>query len=333
MAHYDSVKVIFRDRVIYVHADMIRHYLPGLWRQYAGHFPPTRSIRPMTYLRRVEVNDDTWLALFYLFCYLEAIHRTSKDRRFLEKCLDHTWDTDGHRRGKRVFLALGRILSPQNFGCHYQIWLTMATFVIKHGKETSDWVEYIKALDEIDASGRFDLEHVLRWFPWIHPTRVRDLQTHHLLHTLGPRPLQLLDRLSRESDGNIYRFGSRGGHAACCNFARAKRAWDLDERREEAFPWWTESLDDKVHLIGQCTTCFNTFGPYYTHRRPALPRARSARALRHVAHHDNYEAESSPWDFSDFRRNIPRYMRSFLHDSDRYEDWFPRHARLVEILS
>ena len=314
----------------YISADILRRYLPGLWRRHADRFPPTRSLHPELYLPPAEVVEETWIALRYLFWYLAAMDETIKNRKFLLKSLDSIWDNDGHRRAKRVFLALGRILLPQNLGCNKEIWRTMGTFVIKHSREisVSDWIEYIKILDEIEPSGMFELKYVLRCFNYLHPIRPRDLQHHHLIQTLGPRPLQLLDRLIEQGDGNAHRFGTRGGHPPCPHFT-----WDLDGRRGQSFPWWTESLDDQVPSYGQCGPCFTTFGPYYTRQRPAAPRAHSAHALHHVAHRDHYETESSPWELSDFRRNIPRSMRPFLHDGARYEDWLPRHGRVVEVVS
>lgn len=319
----------------YISADILRRYLPGLWRKHAERFPPTRSIHPLMYLPPAEVDEETRTALRYLFWYLAAMDETIKNRKFLQKSLDSIWDKDGHRRAKRVFLALGRILLPQHFGCNREIWSTMETFVVEHSREISvpDWIEYIKTLDEIDPSGMFDLKFVLSYFNFRHPIRPRDLQHHHLVQTLGPRPLQLLDRLIKQGDGNAHRFGIRGDYPPCPHFAWAQGAWHLDGRLEEPHSGWIESLDDQARPYGQCSTCFNMFGPYYTRRPRAVPRTHSARALHHVAHHDNYETESSPWELSDFRRNIPRFMRPFLHDGARYEDWLPRHGRVVEVVS
>ena len=333
MAHHGHLCIILHGSPMYINVSTIRSYLPCLWRKYMRDSPLAEPLRPVKYLHQGHENQYTRTALRYLFKYLKGIDDTTREFT-LEDCLEKAWNMNGPEKGKRVFLALGRILLPQNFGCHKNIWLAMEMFVTNHSNQILgfDWVEYVKMLDEIDASKRFNMEEVLWCFTALEPIHLRHLHRSRLINNLGPRPLQLLNELIRLRDGNIHHLGTRSGCRTCYNFARANRAWDLNGRREGLYPWWTESSDDDVGLIDQCHLCFSVFGPYSTHHRQALPRARRARALQHVAHDDNYEIECSPRAIDHARRDIPRFIRP-VHQDARHGPWYPRHGRVVEVIS
>lgn len=334
MAHHGHVCIYLYGSHMHVSVSTIRSYLPDLWRKYTRDFPPAELLRPVTYLHQSHENQYTRTALRYLFQYLKGIDDPTREFT-LQDCLEKAWNTDGPEKGKRLFLALGRILLPHNFGCNKNIWEAMEMFVTNHSRQILrfDWVEYVKMLDDIDASKRFNMKEVLGVLTTQEPIHHGDLRKSRLVDNLGSRPLKLLNQIIRRRDDNIHQLGTRGVCLRCYNIARAHRALDLNGRREGLYPRWTESSDDDVGLIDQCHLCFSVFGPYSTRHGRALPHARRVRALPHVAHDDNYEIEYSPRVVGHTRQDIiPRFVRP-AHQDARHVHWHPRHGRVVEIIS
>lgn len=334
MAYHRCIEVILHDHVTYIRATTIQQYLPDLWRRYARHFHPNKSLCPLNYLYQPHQDERTRNLLYYLFGYLERVDTTRRKSTILQDFLNHVWIIDGPRDGREAFLGLGYIFLPENFGCNKEIWLTMKNFVMDHRMEIfgSDWVEYIKVLDKIDARQRFSLLEVIWCFASFTHLQLRQLHSHHMIKTLGPRPLKLLDGLIKRRDGNIEGFGIGVGCITCYNLARCKKACDLDARGGEPDLWWTECFEGDFGPADQCELCFRVLGPLRARYRWPLPRAREAGLLHHAAPHGNYETERPRRVFNDIRLDVPRFMQPFFDDV-RYGPRFPRRGRPVEVVS
>lgn len=334
MTHHGHVRVILHGRITYIRASTISRYLPCLWRRYARRFPSTKSLYPVHYLNQVHQDQCTRSALRYLFEYLEEIDITAGKCTYLQESLDNAWFTHGPRRGrgKGTFIALGRILLPENFGCNKDIWSTMERFVRIHSNEifessSFDWVAYIRVLDEIDACKRFDLTKVIWCFSAFNDIRLQDLHNIHWIESLGPRPLRLLEKAIRLRASNAHKCEMGFGCPNCYNLAQHKRVSDLDWRRGGSYPW---CFDGDLGPVDQCELCFRVLGPLFASYRWALPRAREAGSPHHAAHHDHYETECSPRGFGDVRPDTPRFMQPFSHDAGH---WYPRHGQWVEVMT
>ena len=333
MALHDHVSVIVNGKRTRIRASIISRYLPDLWRRYTREYPRNTPLQPVNYLRQSYPDKCTRLVLRYLFRYLQAIENTTRECTLLQEYLDNAWVVCGPRRGKDIFFSLGHILLPQNFGCHKDIWLTIQMFVINHSNEILefDWVEYIKLLDEIDASNQCSLKEALWCFTLLTPVYSQDLHERHLIRSLGPRLLKILSQHIRRRDRNIHQFLMGFGCINCYYLAHYKVAWDIDRRRESYLPW-VEYFDSDIGMANECQYCSRVFRPIYNRHRRALARKRAAGSPHHAAHHDNYETEISPWGFNGVRQNIPRFMQPFPHNV-RYGRWDPRLPRWEDVMT
>lgn len=334
MAHHTQINVIVHGIPREIRASTIHRYLPNLWQRYVRRCTPIDRLIPVHYLRHVEMDRYVREVLKYLFGYLTEIDHTSGPHTYLHDCLETAWITHGPQGRQKVFSALGRILSPENFGCNAEIWETMETFVIKHGSEIlrpGKWFEYVRVLDEVDKSNKFGLEGFLCWMIASTQINLRHLQQSTSVDKLQPRTLKLLGTLIRQRDSNGQGFGT--GHG-CLHFyenARRMRLGDRNGRRGESHVRWTDYSNEEIGPVDQCERCFQLYGPVRANHRLPRPRtrARSADCLDRVSHHDHYETEISPWIFDS--ADIPRYMQPFFHEAG-HRHFYPRHDHRVEVV-
>lgn len=147
-----------------MHLETICHYLPNYldltdyYRIAAAH--PGKL---------VSADRITCKALRYLFDYLEEIDHGIRRSTALSDRLNNPWDSARHgpNEERNLFMALGRILHTDSFGCNPNLQSIMKAYVMCHCADIvrgrrDGWIDYVNVLEGIGID-RTEMAQVLSY--------------------------------------------------------------------------------------------------------------------------------------------------------------------------
>lgn len=195
--HSNGVSIIIGRSVKHLRPETIYLYLPNYYLALTDNSPIAVHPEKLIHADRI-----TCKALRYLFDYLEEIDQGIGTSTALSERLISARQGPYERRN--LFMALGRILHTECFGCHPNLQSIMTAYVMWHCADIvrgriDGWIDYVNALEGIGID-QTEMAQVLSYFMNEYEKNYGRFYDYGSDGRLSYKILDLLDRLKIEAD-------------------------------------------------------------------------------------------------------------------------------------